>query len=491
MHIDTNLENEKPNKSLPNIVFHIENNIMVIKNEYQEEKTASKPTYKNHTFWNDKSSEYSKKLWLPTNMELKTLEFHCLNGFSRNITQHFFMIKNNNEQMNIPYRSHLDDTNQIQYCRKVRFYPTTNHKVLLEKCFGATRYLINSALKEIKEGNIEHITNPISIRNHLRYQDKYLTKETEWLKEVPFDTREGAIRQLSSNFKTAFTQLKNKQIKKFYMKFKSKKTPTQVCFLNKDALNLENKTLFVRRVKEPIEFKENIDDFEFGNLTIVREKNKYYMCFPLKRDIINIETPYKSVALDPGVHTFQSFYSEEGIVGKIGDETIENLKCIYKREDKLKSKLDTNKHLKKRTRYNIRKRCLLLRTKVKNRVKHLHRMSCSWLTSTFKYIFLPSFNVKDMIKKNTLRGRTINKTTVRAMLALSHFAFKERLLHMAKSRGCVVNICSEAWTSKTCGCCGSIKNDLGGKRIYECSNCGISIDRDYNGARNIYLRNTQ
>ena len=385
----------------------------------------------------------------------------------------------------------VKENTKIQYCRKVRFYPTTNHKVLLEKCFGATRYLINSALKEIKEGNIEHITNPISIRNHLRYQDKYLTKETEWLKEVPFDTREGAIRQLSSNFKTAFTQLKNKQIKKFYMKFKSKKNPTQVCFLNKDALNLENKTLFVRRVKEPIEFKENIDDFEFGNLTIVREKNKYYMCFPLKRDIINVETPYKSVALDPGVHTFQSFYSEEGIVGKIGDETIENLKCIYKREDKLKSKLDTNKHLKKRTRYNIRKRCLLLRTKVKNRVKHLHRMSCSWLTSTFKYIFLPSFNVKDMIKKNTLRGRTINKTTVRAMLALSHFAFKERLLHMAKSRGCVVNICSEAWTSKTCGCCGSIKNDLGGKRIYECSNCGISIDRDYNGARNIYLRNTQ
>ena len=77
------------------------------------------------------------------------------------------------------------------------------------------------------------------------------------------------------------------------------------------------------------------------------------------------------------------------------------------------------------------------------------------------------------------------------MLALSHYSFKERLLHMATYRGCKVHICDESYTSKTCGCCGNMNDTLGGNKVFVCSKCGISIDRDYNGARNIYLRNIQ
>lgn len=387
-----------------------------------------------------------------------------------------------------------EDIKTINYCRKIRFFPTKEHKILLEKCFGATRFLINMALEHIKNGKFEATTNSIKMRNILRYQDKYIDEDKnehmKWLKEVPFDTRDGSIRQLCSNFKTAFTQLKNKQIKKFMMKFKSKKNPKQVCFVNKNALNIKNKTLFVRRVSKSISFKENINNFKHGNLTIIKEQNRYYICFPLKRNKQNISTPYKAVALDPGVRTFQTFYSEEGIVGKIGNNKYNILKSIYTKEDRLKSKLDKKTNLSKKTRYNIKKRCFLLRTKVKNIVFDLHRKTSSWLTKTFKYIFLPSFDVKQMINKNK-KKRKISKTTVRSILALSHFSFKERLLHMAKSRGCKVEICNEAYTSKTCGCCGTLHPNLKGKKKYKCSNCSLIIDRDYNGARNIYLRNTQ
>jgi len=36
--------------------------------------------------------------------------------------------------------------------------------------------------------------------------------------------------------------------------------------------------------------------------------------------------------------------------------------------------------------------------------------------------------------------------------------------------------------------CGNLKNDLGSSNIYNCEKCGISIDRDQNGARNILLK---
>jgi transposase len=41
---------------------------------------------------------------------------------------------------------------------------------------------------------------------------------------------------------------------------------------------------------------------------------------------------------------------------------------------------------------------------------------------------------------------------------------------------------------KTCGRCGHIHEKLGGNKRFKCPACGLEIDRDANGARNILLR---
>jgi len=51
-------------------------------------------------------------------------------------------------------------------------------------------------------------------------------------------------------------------------------------------------------------------------------------------------------------------------------------------------------------------------------------------------------------------------------------------------------VVSEAYTSKTCGQCGNVKSNLGDATTYTCSTCGLVVDRDMLGARNVYcLRN--
>ena len=50
-----------------------------------------------------------------------------------------------------------------------------------------------------------------------------------------------------------------------------------------------------------------------------------------------------------------------------------------------------------------------------------------------------------------------------------------------------MEICTEEFTSKTCTRCGQI-NEVGGSEIYKCSGCKLTLDRDINGARNIYLK---
>lgn len=79
---------------------------------------------------------------------------------------------------------------------------------------------------------------------------------------------------------------------------------------------------------------KNISDNVDHNLELLRDGNRWFLCIPVrpKEKPVTIKQPL--VALDPGVRTFQTFYSESS-VGKIGDGL--NKKFLSEREDKLKS----------------------------------------------------------------------------------------------------------------------------------------------------------
>ena len=48
----------------------------------------------------------------------------------------------------------------------------------------------------------------------------------------------------------------------------------------------------------------------------------------------------------------------------------------------------------------------------------------------------------------------------------------------------------EHWTSKTCTVCGNIKFKLGAARVYNCEKCNLTLDRDLNASRNIFLKHS-
>ena len=73
------------------------------------------------------------------------------------------------------------------------------------------------------------------------------------------------------------------------------------------------------------------------------------------------------------------------------------------------------------------------------------------------------------------------------MLGWAHFRFRQRLMSKAEETGVHVIIQDEAYTSKTCSWCGNVQA-IGGSKVYNCRGCNISIDRDENGARGIFLR---
>ena len=130
----------------------------------------------------------------------------------------------------------------------------------------------------------------------------------------------------------------------------------------------------------------------------------------LQKDKKEIKSKYNSVFLDPGVRTFQTFYSPELIQGKLGNNFENKIDKINKKMNEIKSLID--KKPSKRTRYNMKKKCFKLRTKLKNIISDLHFKSASWLCKNFKYIFIPIFETSKMANKNK---RKIGKKTTQTI----------------------------------------------------------------------------
>ena len=105
----------------------------------------------------------------------------------------------------------------------------------------------------------------------------------------------------------------------------------------------------------------------------------YYLHIPYEKEKINIQKKYLVGSCDPGVRTLQTIYNPEGEIVKIGDALAKEVFNIYKKVDKLVSKItktnnennDDGYLTNKRRRQNMRKQCVWLRTKVKNIVKDL------------------------------------------------------------------------------------------------------------------------
>jgi putative transposase len=123
-----------------------------------------------------------------------------------------------------------------------------------------------------------------------------------------------------------------------------------------------------------------------------------------------------------------------------------------------------------------------MRWRVKDLISELHNKTALFFVSNFDVIFLPDFETKQMASKKT---RNIKSKSVRSMLTFAHFKFRQFLNFKAAQYEKRIITANEAYTSKTCSWNGVIKNIGGGKIIKDKD---VVVDRDYNGARGIFLR---
>lgn len=242
--------------------------------------------------------------------------------------------------------------------------------------------------------------------------------------------------------------------------------------------------LAARFLVQNFSLAEPIPQEALGKLTtIVFERGQWFICAQkLITTIGQDDIQAKSVvAIDPGVRCFATAYAMNQ-VRSYGENfyTTKVFPLLLKIDELIGLRARAKNPQWKR---HYQKKIDKLVVRARNLVDDLHRRVAYDLVQSFDIILLPTFETKEMSAKVERKIRT---KTVRSMLGLGHYRFKQHLAWMCRKYGKRLVIGNEAYTSKTRSWDGVVNQNLGGAKSI--SDGAIRVDRDTNGARGFLLR---
>ncbi|NCB78637.1 MAG: transposase [Bacilli bacterium] len=366
-------------------------------------------------------------------------------------------------------------TVKVIRAKKIRVFPNSQQKMILSSWFGASRQIYNMTVdylnlpKELKtKGNWMYFAKELF--HSLQTDPKF-----SYLSDIPYQIKKLAVEEAFKAFSTNIKKIKQTG-KLFNLKFRSRKDPVQSFAAVSSAI--KDKGLYVRmlgdmKLAEPLPNKPK-------DSRLVKENNQYFLKVPYEKEVTFSESQGKCIALDQGLRTFLTGFSETEVF-KIGNQCLSKIARLCISMDKLISKMKKEKlHLKKQ---RMKKALMKIKAKRMNLIDELHFKSINYIVSNYDIILLPNFNVSDMVSKTK---RKLNSKTVRNMLNLNFYQFSQRLIAKAEVLGKQVIRMSEAYTSKTVSWTGGVNDKLGSSKVVKSGT--VRMDRDINGARGIFLK---
>lgn len=475
-------------------------------------------------FWSPQLKEMSQKLSWPTEIDLEESELTSSNGFSipMELNSSWFNVTTMRSQMtsspkiyfpsyshSVPVLMEEEATNpkkkrkkgegKVIRSRKVAVKLSKGDPDLLKRMFGCHRWIYNEILKKSNHKDFPRkITLDVkSLYRKILTAEKEFREKTPWLSEYPSYGRQSAIDEFFKNLQTNKMRTKNKWIKHFTMKQKSKRDDTQIIKFEHYTFD-GSKFIIPDGKRGTLEFIPRKSGVKGLNphekirreITLQRQRDgRFYIIITEDRNQ-QFKGTSGVVALDPGGATFQTTYDDFGLSVKIGDWKDSKILNILEKADSYQKTIDdfkTKEDLKKKRSLliqKLRQRFQRCHKSVKSKVSEIHNKTINWLTSNYRMILLPQFNSKQMVASEDLHHKA-----KRQLMTWSHYKFKEKLIDkVQETKDCILRIVNESFTSKTCGNCGYIKEKLGSSRIFKCYSCFHTCDRDVNGARNIWMR---
>ena len=230
--------------------------------------------------------------------------------------------------------------------------------------------------------------------------------------------------------------------------------------------------------------------FQAMSVTITRRAGRYFASFVFEISTVKPAnaTQSEGIGIDLGVKSFAVISDGRNYpnINKAGRtrKLIRRLKREQRKFSRKIRKLKQRKEeaAKKCKRSNLDKQ----RLKVQRAYMRLSNTRHDYINKTVheivsirpEYIVIEDLNVSGTMK---------NRHLARAIAESEFYYFRTLLERKCQEFGIELRIVDRFYaSSKTCSQCGHIKKDLQlSGRVYECTECGLLIDRDYNAALNL------
>ena len=348
---------------------------------------------------------------------------------------------------------------------KYRIYPNQTEQQKLNKTLDLCRFTYNKLLEEL---NKQEKIN----KGYIQHKIVELKQEFPELQEVYSKTLQYECYRLFSNLK-ALSQLKKNGKKVGRLRFKGRDWFKTINYNQSGykftKINKHYSILKLSKVGE-INLRLHRDfDGKIKQIAIKKSNNKWYAIL-LTDGKKDIQKGIGNVGIDLGIINF---------VADSDNNKIESPLFLKKDLKKLKV-AQQNLFRKKKGSANRRKSRNII-SKIHESIENkrndfLHKLSTHYITS-YDTICIEKLNIKNMSKKDKYWNK-------RNILDCSWGKFTSLLKFKAGSARAKVIEVNPRNTTKTCSCCGAIKNMPITQRTYKCE-CGNSLDRDINAARNI------
>lgn len=358
---------------------------------------------------------------------------------------------------------------------KTELRPTNKQMGLFRQCAGASRYVYNWGLAEWKrQYEAEEKSSAHGLCKLFNSQKGNLCP---WIRNLPYAIVESSFINLGNAFKHFFRRVKTGE-KPGYPKFKKRGLHSSFQlrgYKTEDDSIWLGRTIGSVRLKERGYIPSGVSYKNNGGVyaTISEKAGHWFISVLVDEPDLEPIKGNGSIGVDVGVKSLA--------IASDGSE-FEATKALYKYERKL-ARVQRDLSRKQKGSVNRKKakaRVARLHKKVTDIRKHAQHQASHHIVEHLRpsVIILEDLNVKGMVK---------NRRLAKAISDAGMSELHRQIGYKAEWRGIRV-IKADRWyaSSKTCSNCGCVKSDLTlGDRTFVCPECGFTIDRDLNAARNL------